>query len=162
MDLIQDASQGLLEAIDKFVPPYRKVFVSTAIGRMSLNMRDDYSATMVKLPPRDKRILYRARKAKQKNTDISSEQLRSYVSESFKGTTSSQIALIEAAANNIDSLDTPQGQGDRSYQYADPTAVDEQAEMNEATNKLLVLLNKMRIIERKVLLMKSGEIYGVD
>jgi DNA-directed RNA polymerase specialized sigma subunit len=162
MDLIQDASQGLLEAIDKFVPPYRKVFVSTAIGRMSLNMRDDYSATLVKLPPKDKRVLYRARKAKQKNSEISGEDLQSYVNESFKGVTSAQIALIEAAANSVVPIDTPTDSSDRHSAFADVSSVSEDVEKTEAMSKLLILLKKLKIMEKKVLLMKSGEIYGVE
>jgi DNA-directed RNA polymerase specialized sigma subunit len=165
MDLIQETSRGLIEAIDKFVPPYRKVFVSTAIGRMGLNMQEAYSATLVKLPPKDKRVLYRARKAKQKNTDISGEDLQSYVNESFKGITSSQIALIEAAANNVASIDAPADPSNPndvfSRQYADPTQIEDKVEKTEITNRLLVLLNKLKLIEKKVLLMKSGEIYGV-
>lgn len=54
MDLIQNSAEGLMVAIDKFTPPYKTVFRSTAIGRMTLNMMTDYNATLVKLPPREK------------------------------------------------------------------------------------------------------------
>jgi DNA-directed RNA polymerase specialized sigma subunit len=171
MDLMQDASKGLIEAIDKFVPPYKTVFRTTAIGRMTLNMSEDFSSTLVKLPPKDKRILYRARKAKQSNADISGKELTAYVNESFAGVTAADIEMIEAAANQVESL-SPRPAGQRTAGVVKTSrAVDDrnqyqrsaETELAEAetSNKLLVQLGKLKIIEKKVLVMKSGEIYGV-
>jgi len=162
MDLVQDASKGLLEAIDNFVPPYKTVFRSVAIGRIGLNMYDDASSTLVKLPPKDKRILYRARKAKQKNVDISNEDLQSFVAESFGGTTSSEIEMIEAAANQVVSIDAKDEYSrPMSETIADPASMEDHVERKEVGSQLLIQLNKLRVIEKKVLLMKTGEIYGI-
>jgi DNA-directed RNA polymerase specialized sigma subunit len=175
MDLVQDASKGLIEAIDKFVPPYRTVFRTTAIGRMTLNMSEDLTATLVKLPPKDRRILYRARKAKGTNEDISGKDMQSFVNESFPDATAGEIEMIEAAANQTVSMSdlAQDGQGmakDKSggsysmtggEQLADPRDTEEDIQNAEIGNKLLVQLSRLKIVEKKVLLMKSGEIYGV-
>jgi len=60
MDLVQTASEGLISAVDKFVPPYTTVFRSVAIGRMSGNMVEMYSDTTLHFYPSDRRELYRA------------------------------------------------------------------------------------------------------
>jgi DNA-directed RNA polymerase specialized sigma subunit len=162
MDLIQDSSRGLLEAIDKFVPPYKTVFRSVAIGRMGLNMSEDYSATLVKLPPKDKRILYRARKAKIRNSDISGKDLQSFVNESFADTTAAEIEMIEAAANQVISMDySPDGSRPMSDTMPDQNISQDEVEKTELTNKLLVLMEKLKNIEKKILLMKHGEMYGI-
>ena len=60
MDLVQTATEGLISAVDKFVPPYTTVFRSVAIGRMAGNMVETYSDTTIHFYPSDKRELYRA------------------------------------------------------------------------------------------------------
>jgi DNA-directed RNA polymerase specialized sigma subunit len=162
MDLVQDSAKGLLEAIDNFVPPYKTVFRSVAIGRIGLNMSEDVGASLVKLPPKDKRILYRVRKAKQKNVDISDKDLQAFVGESFKGTTSAEIEMIEAASNQVVSIDAKDEHSrPMSETIADPTSIEDHVERTEVANQLLVQLNKLKVIEKKVLLMKTGEIYGI-
>lgn len=162
MDLIQESSKGLLEAIDKFAPPFNGVFMSTAMARMGLNMSDLSNQTLVKMSPKDKRILYRARKAKQKNPEITGDNLKEFVNESFKGVSASDIAAIEAAANQMDSLDySPDGGRTMGEMMEDPVASIDHAERNELNAKLLMLIDRLKIIERKILVMKYGEIYGV-
>ncbi len=75
MDLVQIHAQGLLVAIDKFVPPptkgmtrdeelqaYRS-FRAVAIGRMMGDRIEQFSETVIHYFPSDKRKLYRAHKA---------------------------------------------------------------------------------------------------
>lgn len=162
MDLIQESSKGLLEAIDNFVPPYKTVFRSTAIGRMGLNMSENYNSTLVKMSPKDKRILYRARKAKQTNADISGKDLTSFVNESFQGTTAADIEQLEAAANQTVSIDhSPEGGRPMSETLEDPYSTSEKVEKAELHVKLTVLLEKLKVIEKKILLMKHGEMFGL-
>jgi DNA-directed RNA polymerase specialized sigma subunit len=162
MDLIQDSSKGLLEAIDNFVPPYRTVFRSVAISRMGLNMSEDYSSTLVKLPPKDKRILYRARKAKLKNTDISGKDLQSFVNESFSDTTSADIELIEAAANQLVNIDDrPAGGYSMAETLADPNSLEDNIEFSELSSKLDILLKKLMTIEAKIMLLKHGDLGSI-
>ena len=63
MDFIQLCNEGLISAVDKFVPPYRTVFRSVAIGRMVGNMTEASSDTVMHFYPSDKRILYKANAA---------------------------------------------------------------------------------------------------
>lgn len=67
MDMVQMASEGLISAVDKFVPPYRTVFRSVAIGRMVGNMIEASSETMLHFYPSDKRELYKANQLKHRN-----------------------------------------------------------------------------------------------
>lgn len=162
MDMIQDSSKGLLEAIDNFVPPYKTVFRSTAIGRMQLNMSEDYSATLIKMSPKDRRILYRARKAKLKNNDISGKELAEFVGESFEGTTAADIEQLEAAANQTVSLDySPDGGRPMSETLEDESTSVDKVEQDQLQAKLTNLLEKLKVIEKKIILMKHGEIFGI-
>lgn len=62
MDLISVCAEGLIAAVDKFVPPYTKVFASVASYRMLGNMIEFYSETMLHFWPSDRRKIYRANK----------------------------------------------------------------------------------------------------
>jgi len=62
MDLVQISSEGLMSAIDKYVPPFSSNFRSVAIGRMVGNFIENYSETLLHFFPVDKRKIYRANK----------------------------------------------------------------------------------------------------
>lgn len=159
MDLIQDASEGMMNAIDKFVPPYKSVFKSVAIGRMTLNMLTDHNSTVVKLSPTEKRILYRTNNAKTKEKLTDKEDILRYVSKSFKGVTAKKLDEIAAATSKVFSLDEPIDDGDLSLKttIAAKSASPEQGYLsNELMQKSLNLLNNLPIIEAKILKMKFG------
>lgn len=61
-DLFNGAIKGMMTAIDKYVPPFSKVFRSVVLGRMTGELIEAYSETLVHFFPRDRRILYRANK----------------------------------------------------------------------------------------------------
>lgn len=75
MDLVQIHAQGLIVAVDKFVPPNTKgmtrdeelqayrSFRAVAIGRMMGDRIEQFSETVIHYFPSDKRKLYRAHKA---------------------------------------------------------------------------------------------------
>lgn len=163
MDLIQTSSEGLISAIDKFVPPYRTVFRSVAIGRMNLNMSTDYSETIVKLPPKDKRILYRANNAK-KNKDIkTNEDLVKFVNESFSGVSSRDLQQIEAAANQLVNIDEKMPD---SFSYSEKIASDVSVEEDVINNDLMVkvivgIKHDLSVLEKKIILLLYGDIYGL-
>lgn len=104
MDFIQNASEGLMNAIDKFVPPYKTVFRSVAIGRMTLNMLTDHNATTVKFSPTERRILYRANNARVKAKLINPAEVLSYVNESFSKVTADRLQEILSAAGELISM----------------------------------------------------------
>lgn len=60
MDMISIATEGLISAVDKFVPPFTKVFASVASFRACGNLIEMYNSTMLHFWPSDRRKLYRA------------------------------------------------------------------------------------------------------
>lgn len=161
MDLIQASSEGLLTAIDKFVPPYKTVFRSTAIGRMKLNMRDESSSTLVKLPPREKRILYRAKNAKTKEKLTKESDILAYVGKSFKGVTADELADIQSAAATTASIDEKPDDSyslsEKLHDTSDP--IDERVIKRDLRDKVTDAVHWiLSIIERKVIQMKNGDI----
>jgi len=163
MDLIQTSSEGLINAIDKFVPPYKQVFRGVAIGRMTLNMMTDYSATLVKLPPREKRILYRANKAKRKGATMSNTEVEKYVQESFSGVKSSTIQALEAATSQLVNIDEKIGDSfSVAEKMADPSSVENDIIDAELNSKMRSGLEELSTLERKIVLLKYGEVYGLE
>lgn len=160
MDLIQTSSEGLLNAIDKFVPPYRTVFRSVAIGRMNLNMSTDYSDTIVVLPPKDKRILYRANKAKSKKDN---KDVVKFVNESFSGVSESDIQSIEAAANQLINIDE---KSEGSVSVGEKLSSNHSIEESVINSELIVRLilgikSELTTLERKLTLLIYGDIDGL-
>lgn len=160
MDLIQAASEGLITALDKFVPPYRTVFRSTAIGRMTLNMMTDYNDTLVKIPPKEKRILYRANNAKRKEKITEQSKIVDYVNESFSKVTESELSKIEAAASQV--MDIYE-KTENSYSLSDKLSdKDKDIESNLEANQIITIIkigfSNLSVIEKKIILLKYGDI----
>ena len=162
MDIIQASSEGLLEAIDKFAPPYKQVFVGTLIGRMTLNMSDTASQTLIKLPPQEKRILYRVNKAKRANPNISEQELTEFVKQSFPSASSELIAKIISAGtqSKIANIDEKK---DDQYSMAETLqdqsmGTEEKVEVSELYSKMLVGMSMLTLVEKKIILMKFGDI----
>jgi DNA-directed RNA polymerase specialized sigma subunit len=159
MDMIQASGEGLLVAIDKFVPPYKTVFRSVAIGRMTLNLSTDYSATMVKMSPKDKRILYRTNKAKRSGKELTQSEVADFVNKSFKGVSQEEIARIESAATNVASLHSaPEGGLPLEQVLASEQSVETECEDRELKAKLAKELKGLTILEVKVLKLKNGDL----
>jgi DNA-directed RNA polymerase specialized sigma subunit len=159
MDFIQNANEGLMNAIDKFVPPYKTVFRSVAIGRMTLNMLTDHNATVVKMSPTEKRILYRANNArvKAKLTDI--DDVLEYVQQSFKNVTKEKLESILSSATGVASLDKESD--DESVSLKDTMEFDgpdpEQSLITrESTYNVHKALKSTPMLEMKIIKMKFG------
>jgi DNA-directed RNA polymerase specialized sigma subunit len=105
MDLIQIASEGLMSGIDKFVPPFSKVFRSVAIGRMVGNFIEQYSETLVHFFPRDKRKIYRVNKLIGKTAgSVNFDEVADHVNvdaDNGHQTTASEISSLMAAASPV-------------------------------------------------------------
>ncbi len=159
MDFIQNANEGLMNAIDKFVPPYKTVFRSVAIGRMTLNMHTDHNATMVKFSPTEKRILYRANNAKVKAKLTDQGDILNYVKESFNSVTPEKLRDILSAATGVASLDKPIEETELSMidmLAADGPTPEESFLSKELMSKISYALNNIPIIEQKIIKMKFG------
>lgn len=102
MDLIQASSEGLLIAIDKFVPPFKQVFRSVAIGRMVAYMIEDNSETVIKLSPKEKRILYLANKARNSEKIDDEKDVLKYVNQTFPEVTYDYLVRLREASSTVD------------------------------------------------------------
>jgi len=152
LDLIQSAAEGLMTAIDKFVPPYNSVFCSTAIARMVLNMSEGQKESIVNISPREKRILYRYDKAKK--ILIDEKDILEYVKESFKNVTIKKLYDIVNATSLPVSIDE---NSSYFYNFLEATGKDtpEQAIINkDIIDKLLKALDNLSTLERKVIKLK--------
>lgn len=157
MDLIQNSAEGLMVAIDKFTPPYKTVFRSTAIGRMTLNMMTDYNATLVKLPPREKRILYRHGIAKNRKNIENDNEALDFVKESFKNVTQENLQHIVNAATSVQSLDWKAEDGScLSDKLACNGSPEEEAIGNEQSINVIKCMDSLFVIEKKVVILKTG------
>jgi DNA-directed RNA polymerase specialized sigma subunit len=161
MDIIQSANEGLLDAIDKFSPPFKKNFIGTTVGRMTLEMTTIYNQTLIKFSPKERRVLYRVNKARNKKVEMTETEVQSFVNQSFKNVSSEDITKLESAANqtkmvNIDAKD------DAGTAYAQKIASDqvnpeEMVEKGELYGKMIVGMGILKLIEKKIILMKFGE-----
>lgn len=62
MDLIQIATEGLIAAVDKFVLPYNDSFGGVLYGRVTGDLIEANSETLIHFYPKDKRLIYNANK----------------------------------------------------------------------------------------------------
>lgn len=158
LDMIQTSSEGLMISIDKFVPPYRDFFRNFSITRMISNILTDHSDTLVKIPAKERRILYRANKARQK-TD-SKEEIVKYVNESFVGVSKKEIQEITTAAVAVSSLDDPMSEdGCETMGDITPGNIDNPEVSTEKADNLRVaseLIDSLSVLEQKLIKLKYG------
>lgn len=157
MDMVQATNEGLLTAIDKFAPPYKTNFRHVAIGRMTLNLLTDHNSTLLHMSPKDKRILYRSNKGK--SLGLKGEELVEYVTEKFNNVDQTYIdSLFSSSATAVD-LHQPLGDGDDSTLLditPDVATTEIEVEKREKINNLYNNIDKLSIIERKIIRMKFG------
>ena len=170
MDFVQIACEGLLSAVDKFVPPYTPVFRSVAIGRMHGNFIEEYSETQLHFFPVDRRKIYRANKVIGRmggihNADF--EELARVVNEGVEDghrTNAIEIADLMAAASVVSSdgfAVFPDGDDDSNglahgHLASDPNhRPDVQVEEAQVSSVLKSAVAELTLLERKVLRMKG-------
>lgn len=161
VDLIQACNEGLINAIDKFVPPYSRVFLSTGIGRMKSNMIDDFSATLLKFSPRERRIIYRAKNAKNKQRLEDPAEILAYVKESFPEVTQKMLDQLLSASSLPVSLNE---QNDESREiintFASSDDVGAEVGQKEAIGKMKVAFETLTPLEKKAILLTHGMMFS--
>jgi DNA-directed RNA polymerase specialized sigma subunit len=180
MDIVQIQCQGLLLAIDKFVPPtpaqekrmteaaslkaYQS-FRAVAIGIMRRDRVNSYSETSLHFFPPDRQKIYRANKHLRKfPSEVDYTQLAKLVnkdlqeSESPCQTNPAELMSLLAASSTVsgDFAAEPEGEtviestaGDNSLR---PDTITEQ---HNLSNVLYQHINKLPLVERKLLKMKG-------
>lgn len=164
MDLIQISCEGLMSGVDKFVPPFTRIFRAVAIGRMTGNFIESYSETPIHFYPCDKRKIYRANKLVGKHADgVDFDRLATEVNVGVDGThrtNSSEIAGLMAAASVV-SADTTLSQDPEAPEpisrFAAPESSrpDRQAEEKDAMLSMASAIEKLTVFERKLLRLKG-------
>lgn len=174
MDLIQIGSEGLINAIDKYVPPYTTVFRAVAIGRMTGNFIEEYSSPMLHFYPSDKKIIYRANKAAR---SIEKEDYEKLTAEVNKGLDkdiagSSDVHLLMTAASHFSSDSQPcsSEEGSDGVEYTNLGVLnsasipeedhpDNKFETSECTEKMFRYIHRLSLIERKILIMRGLDLH---
>lgn len=170
MDLIQASSEGLLIAIDKFVPPFKQVFRSVAIGRMVAYMIEDNSETVVKLSPTEKRILYLANKAKNSEKLDNEKDILEYINQTFPNVTQDYLTRLKEASSVVDIEQVGVNTENNGPSFNNKNAKQKAAErffkseknmeenlINEDLKKKILFASKdLSIFEKKVLSLTYG------
>lgn len=171
MDLVQIGTEGLIAAIDKFVPPYNDSFGGVLYGRITGDLVEGNSETLVHFYPSDKRKIYTANKlVKEGRTfeeiahHINSEAAKD--STSYRGpvTDANEIQQLHVAAYTV-SGDSP-GESDDSIIGTDESPIhrfeaDEtwRPDVRFEQTQLMAELNKsileLSVFERKLLALKG-------
>ncbi len=184
MDLIQISCEGLMDAVDKFTPPFKKIFRGVIIGRIVGNFIEANSQTMLHFYPVDRRKIYRANKAAGRMNEevVDFEKLAAEVnkkiSHRFTGDDVEEIKEV-AEAHKTDAIEiadllsaasclslTPQQATDAEDGHDKPkvehwaVAPDEarpdmQAEHAEATSLISDAMAALTVFERKLLRLKG-------
>lgn len=157
MDYLQDCGEGFLKAIDKFVPPDYHVFRGVVNAHMSLNMMTEHNATLIKMSPTERRILYRAKTAKYGKNLSTDKEVTDYVKESFKNATAEEIAMLSSAAGDMVNLEgTHKDDPGIIKTKATPENLEEDIANRSAMSQVLDALTYLSVIERKVIRLKHG------
>ena len=169
LDFVQLAVEGLLAAIDKFRLPFRPVFRSVAIGRMTALFIERYSETTLRFFPLDRRRIYRANKALRRTPpdQVDYAALAQTVNDGLEQryqTSPEDLACLMSAAVctlSVDWQDT-MSDGDEGRSFGDGLAAPEEqrpdveAEANEQMLQLHSALHRLDAIEAKVVKMAMG------
>ncbi len=161
MDLVQISNEGLIAAVDKFVLPYTPVFRSVIIGRITGNLIEDYSDTMLHFYPSDKRKIYRANKAQKDSLNTTWDEVAVVVNKDADPqhkTTPAEVQQLIMAAGHV-SMDAPvatnqdgvtEGSIDR-YEADASTRPDVMVEAAEVHDALKKAVRNLSVFERKFL-----------
>jgi DNA-directed RNA polymerase specialized sigma subunit len=161
MDIVQIAIEGLLTAIDKYVPPFSRVFRSVIIGRVTGSLIADYSQTMLHFFPSDRKTIYRANKARRHSDDIEhiTNEINNQEPTNGKQRTIGEVKEILSASSHISIFahkDDDDGEVMHQYEASNDYRPDVQVEEFEATTKAMTAVNSLPLFEQKLLKMKFG------
>lgn len=174
MDVVQIQCQGLLLAIDKFVPPVEKgmtdkesleafsSFRAVAIGIMRRDRVNDYSQTLVHFYPGDRQILYWANKMLRRyvdevDHDSVSKEINLNLPQS-QHTTGEQVANLLAASGTVsaDYAADPESDTVVESTVGDETLrPDIRAEEEQLHSTLITSIGQLSLLERKLLQLKG-------
>jgi hypothetical protein len=180
-DLTQIAFEGLMTAVDKYVPDpvtgFSSVYRGVAIGRITGNLIEGYSQTLLHFFPQDRKILYRANKrvgrmvggadyerlaadlnahAVEEAEEKTRENPEVLAKPAFR-TDADEVAGLMAASSHV-SADAVVGGARKVVMKMiapEEQAPDRQAELREGLSRVLESVSELTIMERKMLCLKG-------
>ncbi len=174
VDMINIAASGLVDGIDKFADKsYSKVFRSVCIGRMSSNMMEDYSNTLIYFYPSDRQLLYRINMVKKKTQLTDPVELTKAVNASFeedrknnkktpkKSITVSELVLLIQASNVLSEVaTTDDGENtvslfDTYSKFENDGETEQRIADRQAMISMLRSIQALSMRERKLLKLKG-------
>lgn len=163
LDMIGICTQGLTSGVDKWVGPYRSVFLSVCIGRMTGDLIKTTSETTIYFYPNDRRVLYhanllRSREGIEDRDKIAERLLLEPKLKKLKLTKNGIIELL--TASSVISADGNCGDDDEdfnvySYTKSETETPEEYAEAKDNKTVLMKSMGDLSIMEKKVLKLKG-------
>lgn len=164
MDLVQIATEGLIAAVDKFVLPYGKNYGAVMYGRITGDLTEGNSETLLHFYPSDKRRLYAANKLVKEGKTF--EEIADKLTvETGESVDSNDLQQLHLAAVTVSG--DSQGSGDESskvgteeqpmsrFEADESCRPDVQFEQTEVMNVLKNEISKLSIFEQKLLSLKG-------
>lgn len=167
MDLIQIATEGLIAAIDKFVLPYNDSFGGVLYGRVTGDLIEANSETLIHFYPKDKRLIYNANKFVKSGKTF--EEIAKYLNEEFSKdgksvnlTDAHELQQLHVASYTVSGDST--GESDDSHEDKNPInrfeadnnwRPDVSLEETEALGVVKKMISKLSLFERKFLALKG-------
>lgn len=171
MDIVQIQSQGMLLAVDKFVPPADKrmsekeslarfrTFRAVVIGIMTRDRVNAYSETLVHFYPGDRLKLYAAHKLlRRESGEVDYDGLADKVNEVLEdeATSASEIQDLLAASSTVSADFSPVPDGETIAEtYADSNDIGESIETRQSIDLMVRKIAELDILEQKLLRLKG-------
>lgn len=166
MDLVDIACEGLMNAIDKFVPAKEAgAFPSVVIQRMTGNFIEEYSETPIHFYPVDKRKIYRANKLlgrKSDTVDLAELSKKVNIGVDKAGRTNAEeLAGLLAAQSCLSTEAVHTQEGEEAVRIEDrfaapveaqPDTICEQMDSMFSLSEAIVTLN---VLEQKILKLRG-------
>lgn len=175
LDFVDICIHGLISGIDKYQGEYRPVWRSVCIGRMVGYMIEEYSNSLLRMFPTDKKILYRVNsiRFKMKTADIN--VITAAVNESFKADAlegkhipklpisstyimeliNSSVQISADVNNDSDEYGEEEGLNVYDLAHTDEDIVADTVEKKDLMQKVTSASSSLVLIERKVIRLKG-------
>jgi DNA-directed RNA polymerase specialized sigma subunit len=169
MDLVQIATEGLIAAVDKYVLPYGKNYGAVLYGRITGDLTEGNSETLIHFYPSDKRRIYTANKlvkqgktfdeiAAKLNEDMPPKDVGAEVSANDIQQLHAAAVTVSGNSSGSESEDSGTGFDDEplSRFEADPSwQPDVRYETEELHTLLKQEVQRLSLFERKLLALKG-------
>lgn len=166
---IDTAVEGMLAAIDKFVPGQSKkgfnlakAFRSVAIGRMQEALMVEGASTLIKIPSNDKKILYRSNLAVNRHKLWKFEDILAFVRESFPTVTEEKLRMIMNAKSVVMESSGTDNENSSILDYLDANreqaaeTIEDRLANREEHDIVRTAIESLPLLQKKLILILGG------